>query len=122
MREIKFRIVCKDASGNVFFEFVDLWTLMLGRFNVENIGRIEAIVTKDQYTGLKDKNGKEIFEGDIVRAQFYDSKPETMKVEWFDVHYYIGIAGGYPLSISGLHDIEIIGNVYENKDLIGAEK
>jgi hypothetical protein len=70
-----------------------------------------------QYTGLNDKNGKEIFERDIVRADFWSFGTKTRKQ--CTVKY---LNEDVAFSISGLEDIEIIGNIYENSDLLTNEE
>jgi uncharacterized phage protein (TIGR01671 family) len=81
-----------------------------------------------QFTGLKDKNGKEIYEGDIYRWVSWN-KAERIGV----VEYEIGFGGdgetwagfGFPSDITRLdnddepwRDVEVIGNIYENPELL----
>ena len=70
-----------------------------------------------QFTGLLDKNGIEIWEGDIVRA--FDKIYEVMWGENIHLGYWmIQISSGFRESISLRKDndeIEVIGNIYENK-------
>lgn len=87
------------------------------RYYIRNKHADERIVdpkTIGQYTGLKDKNGKKIFEGDIVKSKYGVFKS---KVEWND-----SFCGFFPFcnNDTGIFadECEVIGNIYENKELL----
>ena len=84
----------------------------------------EFLVDKDtvgQYIGVPDKNGKEIYDGDIVRT----NNGRLCKVVWFSSPQYQGwdlepieAKNPPPKERELWKDLEVIGNVYENADLL----
>jgi uncharacterized phage protein (TIGR01671 family) len=76
----------------------------------------------NQFTGLKDKNGVEIYEEDIVSPIFINSSITAGTVIFDDGSFLVKQIGaeGYTdlLSDSIRSDIEVIGNIYENPELM----
>jgi len=129
MREIKFR--AWDKEKNEMTE-----SICLGGLHIPYNSNQDNYVLM-QYTGLKDKNGKEIYEGDIVACErsFWKENKKICVVEWKE--YDAGFNLFYPndpvdsevladrkkeqeLSMFQVweHEREIIGNIYENPDLL----
>lgn len=84
--------------------------------------------TVGQYTGLKDKNGKKIFEGDIVKYTVklayagLEDYSEILRVGIHDAGWSIFNKGGYVSLAKALKldyvDVEVIGNIYDNQELL----
>lgn len=122
MREIKFRAwnkIVKQILYNVY-PIDQEGTCNFGSGTIINC---EVM----QYTGLKDKNGKEIYEGDIVsiKSQYETDEPIDTKarVEFFDGAFILDFhAMRLTWAVLEYKNsnwlIEIIGNIYENPELL----
>ena len=121
MREIKFRYRYEQRCPD---DTIQLITRIYTMDEVEEFARpwpnLEKIVSRDEWTGLKDKNGVEIYEGDIAHS---DGHGIT-----FRVIYSEGMAGFMAESDKlamgigqNAHILEVIGNIYENKELLNDE-
>jgi uncharacterized phage protein (TIGR01671 family) len=115
-REIKFRAWDKEASRMFYLD--DIVEILTDALDAEEHWLKCTDHALMQYTGLKDKNGQEIYEGDIVRYNYWGHFHQNILVEYQEV------AGSDDMGTDmiGFMDVssgEIIGNIYENPDLIG---
>lgn len=119
-RQIKFRGRKLPSGELLSFELGDIHGMQAGHLIVRHTGELVVIESSSvqQFTGLFDKNGKEIYEGDIVKG--FD------KGNWY-VEWNENPAGFYlvaPEKIRNRYllgaplELEIIGNIYENKELL----
>ncbi len=126
MREIKFRAWCEKALRKM----IKPDDIYFDEFNCINDQFCNDDYIFMQYTGLKDKNGKEIYEGDILNCfNVWDEYSVNGKLKWcgyypaFDV---ITKNGGHleedcHCFTSDQWEFEIIGNIYENPELLKGE-
>ena len=114
MRELKFRAWDERwefMTAKVSFE--DLQNGFVGLYGEDNIVM--------QYTGLKDKNGKEIFEGDILT---HNSGKFLIKIDCYGVNFLGDGNEQYSNRFDdetlfyNEYEWEIIGNIYENPELL----
>lgn len=127
MRELKFRVwdteLKQFTSPNVHH-----LTKTNDILEIELDHSIRKISGEDrfeiqQYTGLKDKNGVEIYEGDIISIKFFNCDSITYKVIWDQLNAaFLGLTKKG--SMSGIYgvgsNVEVIGNIFENPELLNS--
>ncbi len=116
MRELKFRVWCEDRKEMLDIQRHSFKTGKSMPYGWNMQYEFDAIM---QYTGLEDKNGKEIYEGDIVIA--YNEYCDTIckgKIVWDKWECGFSIKGAEPTFIGWYPSLEVIGNIYENPELL----
>jgi uncharacterized phage protein (TIGR01671 family) len=136
MKEIKYRAF--RANPNPVMYYFTLENLIFSRFNKQPLIDFELVrETTMRYTGLKDKYGKEIYEGDILTSNQYPFQDDGKYnyhgvVEWGDEYgaFFLtkrlvnsekrGISHGISETLMDydMASFEVIGNIYEKPDLL----
>ena len=123
-REIKFKYIWSNPTNTHFLSKIftldeiesgEQFMVLENEPLLKNYRRVAIL----QWTGLLDKNGKEICEGDIVFSesnQYY--KQDEIVWDCFAMGWDIGKKDSWKLRSPMSSKTEIIGNIYENKELI----
>ena len=140
MREIKFRAVIDMKKGkkrlSASFSFIDnLYAYEdTGEFYIYDKGNqieIDRFTELIQFTGLKDKNGKEIYEGDILDYAKKGFNKQLAIIEFDETKAIFGVRtknifpdesgvwrGVFQITTENLDNCEVIGNKFENPELL----
>jgi len=114
MREFKFRFYLRDmVYSNEYVDLADFFAEYVEE--CANTGKKISIM---QYTGIKDINGKEIYEGDML-----DCGDFIGKVEFNPSFCAFVITDGYEIKtfLDVGNEVKVIGNIYENPNLVEVE-
>lgn len=130
MREIKFRGKSLDngewVNGFVLFNQDKSEAVIAKLTDTESVCENVVIDTVCQFTGLHDKNGREIYEGDIIIEKLRRARKdgERLVICFDDFEYKGKNANGATTSLSLLvehHTIKVIGNIHDNPELLKTE-
>lgn len=124
MREFKFRAWDTEKQEMATVNFIGLNDYEVGMED-EECRRWRAtypyVCRLMQYTNLKDKNGKEIYEGDILKVKLDGGEEVNLYVKYVKGEYRVVNEGRWEDSLYAymyFGDVEIVGNIYENEDLL----
>ena len=129
-REIKFRVWNPNANKFVAYAGVNEMPLHEAGAITLKVPVYEIL----QYTGLKDKNGVEIYEGDVIRAKHDDGRYDIGNIVYgskgaFCLHLPNVATGIKTPLLNYIHgimfaesDFEVIGNIYEHGNLLEANQ
>lgn len=122
MREILFRAKRLADQKWIYGDFIMMLSDYPRIISNEDVKMYSVVSeTVGQYTELTDKNGTKIFEGDVV--DILTENEEFGVVEYDDGGFEVSADGfivDFHTNINGT-DLEVIGNIYDNPELIGGE-
>jgi uncharacterized phage protein (TIGR01671 family) len=126
MREIKFRVWSKDRKMFVMdgMSVEDIQEDATHSVHLPMLIKQEECVWQ-QYTGLKDRNGQEIYEGDLINfswqagyKEFYDDKNQEVFYNNESASFVFGKDKSCMLDRVVYDTLEVVGNVFENPELL----
>lgn len=141
MREILFRgkrmdngewieghlIQYEDGRARICVSHTDIFCYEKDRSIIQTVAHEVDPSTVGQYTGLTDKNGKRIFEGDILESHYDDEFPDDVSIEvikWFNNCWcaqnveHMDYEPYELFEDNALPRSEIIGNIHDNPELL----
>lgn len=115
MREILFRAKCKE-TGDWEYGFLGRCDDEYVIEDMDGAGSFVDPETVGQFTGLIDKNGTKIFEGDIIKRTFEHIGTQYAEIGWAEKYASFKISPFKDWQYTNIKDCEKVGNIYDNPE------
>jgi uncharacterized phage protein (TIGR01671 family) len=120
MRKVKFRGYSNETKKWYYGNYEKLGDVSSIVYSEKHMPRRRLRIIVDpesvgEWTGLQDRHGKDIYEGDIIKGNLDSERMNLITSVEFESGSFMGHTGAY---LSSYYNVQVIGNIYEHPELL----